>query len=105
MTGGVSVKRAFKMQFRNAYFRSLVQKLWSKLVKATLHDVFCLKLRKGAIFEQNILSKICTSVKMSQRFAWHFWRFQETFEVNRSKSDLIKHEIKYKHNYHDFCTP
>ena len=98
------------MQFRNAYFRSLVhssQKLWFKLVEATLLDVFCLKLRKGAIFEQNILSKICTSVKMSQRFAWHFWRFQETFEVNRSysKSDLIKHEIKYKHNYHDFCTP
>ena len=75
------------MQFRNAYFRSLVhssQKLWSKLVEASLLDVFCLKLRKGAIFEQNTLSKICTSVKM--RFAWHFWKFQETFEVNRSYS-------------------
>ena len=77
------------MQFRNAYFRSLVhssQKLWSKLVEASLLDVFCLKLRKGAIFEQNTLSKICLSVKMSQKFAWRFWKFQETFELNRSYS-------------------
>ena len=33
LASGVSLKRAFKMQFRNAYFRSLVhpsQKLWPK---------------------------------------------------------------------------
>ena len=33
LVSGVSLKRAFKMQFRNAYFRSLVhssQKLWPK---------------------------------------------------------------------------
>ena len=45
MKVGVSLKRAFKVQFKNAYFRSLVhssQKLWSKLVEATLLDVFCM---------------------------------------------------------------
>ena len=33
LVSGVSLKRAFKMQFRNAYFRSLVhssRKLWPK---------------------------------------------------------------------------
>ena len=42
--------------------------------------------KEGSYIWAKPLSKICTSVKMSQRFAWHFWKFQETFEVNRSYS-------------------
>ena len=70
---GVSLKRAFKMQFRNAYFKSLVhssQKLWPKPDWGNFAPCSALKnrwfpeLNEGAIFEQNTVSKICLSIKM-----------------------------------------
>ena len=70
---GFCMKRAFKMQLRKAYFRSLVHpswKLWPKPNSANLSHVFCLlnrwslKLNQGPIFEQNTFSIICLSIKM-----------------------------------------
>ena len=73
LASGVCLKRAFKMQFRKAYFRSLVhpsRKLWPKPNSANLSHVFCLlnrwslELNEGVIFEQNTFSNICLSIKM-----------------------------------------
>ena len=93
MKGGVSLKRAFKCSSRmlisgrqctpvKSYGPNQSRQLCSMYF--ALQNRWFLKLRKGAIFEQNTPSKLCLSVEMSQRFAWYFWKFHETFELNRS---------------------